>query len=86
MQLRTPTDTPLDSPLKGHYDRLDRRLVTAFDAARRGLLHRLRALRTAVQRQVRANSLVHLRDGRVSFGIDVDDIGLGRVEPADVGA
>jgi hypothetical protein len=86
MQLLTSTDTPADSPLKGRSDRLDQAVFAVFDAARRGLVQRLGDLRSALQRQVRANSLIHLRNGRVSVGVDVGDIGLGRIEPADVGA
>lgn len=86
MQFQTPTDTPIDTPQKGQHALLQRGLSGAFDAARRDLLGRLRALRAALRRQVRANSLIHLDRGRVSVGIDVGDIGLGRLEPTDVGA
>ncbi len=86
MQLLTPTDTPTDSPLQGRSELLGRHLGAAFDAARRGLLQRLRMLRSALRRQVRANSLLHVRNGRLAVGIDVGDIGLGRLEPTDVGA
>lgn len=86
MQLLNPKNPRNRSPLEGRSAPLGRRLVLALDAARRAVTENLRGLREAVRRQVRANSLVHLRDGRLSVGIDVGDIGLGRIEPADVGA
>jgi len=86
MQFQTPTDTLIDTPQEGQYVLSERGLSETFDAARRGLLDRLRALRSTLRRQVRANSLIHFDRGHVSVGIDVGDIGLGRLEPTDVGA
>ena len=86
MQLLNPTDTPADSPLEGRIGTLRERLGGAFDAARRGLLARVREVTAAFRRHIRANSLVRIHQGRISVGIEVDDIGLGRLDPADIGA
>ena len=85
MQLLKPTDTPADSPLEGQLRALRDRMSGAFDAARRGLLERVRGASAAVRRTIRANSLVRIHRGRISVGIHVEDIDFGRLEPADVG-
>lgn len=86
MQFHPSTDTPADSPLSGHNGAIRDRIDGALDAARRGLLERARGIGTALRRHIRANSLVRLHDNRISVGIEVGDIGLGRLEPADIGA
>ena len=86
MQLLNPTDTPADSPHKGRFGILRDRFGGAFDATRRGLVERVRELTAALRRHLRANSLVRVHRDRISIGIEVEDIGLGRLEPADVGA
>ncbi len=86
MQFPKPTDTPIDSPREGLFDVLRARIGGAFDAARRSLAERARGLTEALRRHIRANSLVRIHRDRISVGIEVEDIGLGRLDPADVGA
>lgn len=86
MQLLKPTDTLPDSPPRGQLTILRDRLFGAFDAARRGFIERRRGLTEALGRHLRANSLVRVRRDRISIGIEVGDLGLERLEPADVGA
>lgn len=86
MALLKPTDTPADTPNMGHVDALTRRVLGVFDAARRQLAARSRVLKTTLRRQVRANSLIRVRRGRISIGIEVGDLGLGPLDSSDVGA